>query len=578
MKSAKICLALLFAVSFVLSALSFPVNANDGQNPVNLSQETIENIARVLWMRDIDPSQFSDELVATLNSCQNSETGFGMRMWHLLKDMKANPDSFTPSYADLFDIFAGYSPSLTPHQAYAMVTCLGMEASRGQKELPQDIAFTFPKDDRPDFEYQAGWHFFVGSVFGDDGEEYGIELMFWQYSLLPFGMAAELGLTPLENQFLEMHLAVTRAGDRHYRAKPYIVAGTTGLIGFSASPFNYYMGKNYMRSWQKDSLFPIRLRAWGLDKTQPKPVEMEIDITVDQAKPYMLNGDRGLDPSCGGVGTLYYSVSNLPVDPTRSWLKLDGKKVGLTGGKLWYDHQWGSSPSATNPRVDVLRAAQNLKAQEPDGWEWIAVMFDDNTEFTLSVPKTNANKPFYMQTGPEPPGEMTAAANGLYNDQNGAYGPAAGFVRVKEWRKSTVRHDQYQATDTWYPNLVEVTLNTGDIPDDKRQFTLIPIVQSGQEGWFAPGWQYSEGAVYVKAPDGTLLGRGFLELTGYADFRKQVLNIAGMPETEEMMELIEIRSPSPALVLESKNFLAIPENAARLAQTLAECRGRNTAH
>jgi hypothetical protein len=114
-----------------------------------------------------------------------------------------------------------------------------------------------------------------------------------------------------------------------------------------------------------------------------------------------------------------------------------------------------------------------------------------------------------MQTGPEPPGEMTASANGLYNDQNGAYRPAAGFVRVKEWRKSTVSHDQYQATNTWYPNLVEVTLNTGDIPDDKRRFTLIPIVQSGQEGWFAPGWQYSEGAVYVKAPDGTLLGRVF---------------------------------------------------------------------
>jgi hypothetical protein len=50
-----------------------------------------------------------------------------------------------------------------------------------------------------------------------------------------------------------------------------------------------------------------------------------------------------------------------------------------------------------------------------------------------------------------------------------------------------------------------------------------------------------------------------------------------MPETAEMMELIEIRSPSAESVLESKEFLAIFENAARLAQVLAKCRGRNTA-
>lgn len=553
------------------------VSCGDSSDSYNneISAETLENIARVLWMTEVDPKAFPADIIEKLQSSKNSEKAFGERFRYLLEDMKANPDSFTPSYTDLYETFTDYSEKLTPHENYALASNLGMEASRGHAELPTQIAFSFPEDDRPWWEYQAGWHFFVGSVFAANGKEYGIEFMFWQTSILPETIARELGLTPIENQVLEMHLAVTPAGGRHYRAKPYIVAGTTGLIGFSSAPFHYTLGNNSMRSLQADSLFPIEIKAWGLDNTQGTPIEMEINITLNQAKPYMLNGDCGLDPSCGGVGTIYYSVTNLPVDPENSWIMLDGQKIELTGGKLWYDHQWGSNPSATNPRVDVLRAAQNLEEKQPDGWEWIAVMFDDDTEFSLSVPKTNDNKKFYMQTGPQPPGEMLAKANGMYNDENGNYTAVTGTIRVTEWLKSTISHDQYMATDTWYPNQVEVTMDEAGVPENKRQFTLIQIVNTGQVGWFAPGWQYSEGAVYVEASDGTLIGRGFLELTGYADFRKQLLHIAGLPENQEMMELLDIRLPSDELVLESEIFLAIPENKEKLQKVLSTCRGRN---
>lgn len=574
--SSKMFRVLFLSVTYVvLSLLCFGCGDSSKTDEKSLvNSETLENIARVLWMRDVDSGAFPSEVNEKLNSYKNSEKAFGERMLYLLEDMKANPDSFTPSYTDLYDTFAQYTDKLTPHQNYAMASNLGMEASRGHQELPSDITFSFPEDDRPWWEYQAGWHFFVGSAFADNGQEYGIEFMFWQTAILPQTTAKELGLTPIENQVIEIHLAVTPAGDRHYRAKPYIVAGTTGLIGFSSSPFHYTLGNNSMRSLNADSLFPIELKAWGIDNTRGTSVEMEINVNLNQAKPYMLNGDNGLDPSCGGVGTIYYSVTNLLVDPENSWLMLDGKKVKLTGGKLWYDHQWGSNPSATNPRVEVLRAAQNLEPKDPDGWEWIAVMFDDDTEISLSVPKTNANKEFYMQTGSEPPGEMTEAANGLYNDESGNYSPVKGSIRVTKWIKSTVSHDQYIATNTWYPNRVEVTMETESIPDGKRRFTLVPIVEGGQVGWFAPGWQYSEGAVYIEAPDGTLLGRGFLELTGWADFRKQLLLIAGLPETEEMMELIDVRLPSEKLIQESMDFLSIPENAEKLNETLSQCRGR----
>ena len=94
----------------------------------------------------------------------------------------------------------------------------------------------------------------MGSAFTDSGEEYGVQLMFWRYSLLPPAMAQMAGLSDLENQILEMHLAISKAGDKHYRSKPYIVAGTTGLINFSLIP-QVRIGRDSMCSLQDDTLF-----------------------------------------------------------------------------------------------------------------------------------------------------------------------------------------------------------------------------------------------------------------------------------------------------------------------------------
>ena len=66
-----------------------------------------------------------------------------------------------------------------------------------------------------------------------------------------------------------------------------------------------------------------------------------MDIILNLTKGYVLNGDQGLSPSCGGVGTIYYSVPNLRIKPGESSLSINGNKIRLTGGKFWYDHQWG---------------------------------------------------------------------------------------------------------------------------------------------------------------------------------------------------------------------------------------------
>lgn len=537
--------------------------------------ETKENIAAALWLNEYDPAAIPPDIISRIESEKNSNAAFGERMRWNLSTMLANPDSFTPDYTELYTTFMEHAGELSPHQAYGMANSLGLDSSRDYQEIPPEITFEFPRDDRPWFEYQCGWHFFVGSVFAESGQEFGVQMMFWTQSVLPPERAHSLGLSDIENQMAEMHFAISRAGDTHHRAQPTLVAGTTGLITFSSSPFNFSLGKNSMRSLSSDTLFPLELRAWGVDRTGESPVEIEIHIVLKQKKGYVLNGEGGLAPSCGGLGTLYTSVTNLAVVPDQSWLKVKGHKYRLAKGKMWYDHQWatGFQPPG-NVRSEPMRAAKNLEPRKPDGWDWFDVQFDDNTEFTISALHTAENSGFYNQSGPEPPGTMVSDAWGLYVDRAGAYTPITGKVTVREWVKSARSQGPYQATGIWYPNRADITIDDSctSVPKKKRAFSMVPIVNNGQQGFFAAGFEYSEGAAYIKR-NGKRIGRGFMEAPGYDLGLKLSLRIAGLPDTDEMIDMIR-RSQvvSPELKAQSQEFIDIPENRQQLIEDFSACK------
>lgn len=533
-----------------------------------------ENIARALWMREYDPDLIPPDIMDRIGDQKNSRSAFGKRMRLRIADLLAAPESFNPDYTARYTTLAKYAEEITAHQAYAIINLFGLDSARGYQELPTDKKYIFPEDDRPQFEYQVGWHFFVGNVFDTKGREYGIQLMFWRYSLLPPEMAKQAGLSDEENQIVEVHFAVSDAGKRHYRTRPVIVSGTTGLIRFSADPYSYTVGKNAITSEKKDSLFPLRLQAWGIDNHEDVPAEISIDITLQQTKGYVLNGEEGMLPSVGGVGTLYYSVPNLRIDPKKSTLSIGGEKCSLAPGKFWYDHQWGTGfmPSGS-PRTDVLRAAGILEDKPAVGWDWMEIQFDNDTEFALAAMHTNEQKAFYMQTGSTPPGIMMASAVGSYIKKNSEYFPVKAMIRVTDWVQSSVTDGPYLATRAWYPNRVEVVVETAGVPDEYKRFVMIPIVSTGQHGFFAAGAEYSEGAVRIESPTGKRIGAGFLENVSYADACRQNLRLAGIPDTPEMVKIFE----KPIVPQELKDaaavFLMKPENAARLAEDLSKAKG-----
>ena len=538
-----------------------------------LDPDTKDAIARALWTT-VDSLTLDDippDALAQILGPKNSNTAFGLRMGARLLELIAQPLSFVQSYSPRYEALATVAQSLTAHQAYLLSNLIGPEHSRGFSPIPNQANFQFPQRNAADLTSQIGWYFFVGSATSDDGQEYGIELMFYRASLVPPDLAHALDLSDVENQVVELHFAVARAGDRHFQAKPIVIAGTTGLLTFETDKLGATMGKNTITSTDGD-VYPIRLQAWGQDDGEIQPVQFSMDITFTGGKGYLLQGVDGCSPCCDGLGTLYYSIPGLALDPAVSTLTIDGNTVTFKEGTFWFDHQWGTLSSVGN--TEVVRAASNLNpsASSLDGWDWFMAQFNGSREITAFAAHSNDYLQFYHQTGSTPPGTMTVQLYAKYMDPDAVTHQVEGTLSVTEWILSvdTPSPETYPPTYTWYPDKWEFTFGE-DVPEDIRVFTMEPIVSTGQSGFFGGGTQYSEGAVYLIGPNGEDLGRGFAESVGYANTKPNMLRLVGIEANVENMELFSGNPPQPALVLASQAYVFL--NQAELEAVTGTCAG-----
>jgi len=535
-----------------------------------LDPETKDAVSRALWTTNITADQIPPDILAQVIGPKNSNAAFGARIGARILELLAQPTSFVQSYAPRYEKLATVAQSLTAHQAYLVSNLIGPEGSRGYSILPDAADFQFPQRNAIDLHSMIGWYFFVGSAVAEDGQEYGIELMFFRGALTPPHLAAPFQISDTENQMVELHFAIAKAGERHYQAKPILVAGTTGLLTFESDKLGATMGKNRITSADGDSIYPIRLEAWGQDDGAIDPVQFSIDLTFSSGKGYLLQGADGCSPCCDGVGTLYYSIPGLVLDGTASSLTIDGTTVTLQEGTFWFDHQWGML--AATPQSEIVRAVTNLTPAAPAGWDWFQAQFHGNRQITAYALHTNDYLPFYHQTGANPPGTMNVTLTAKYMDPDAVTHSIEGQLSITDWILSvdTPAPAVYPPTYTWYPNKWEFVFGD-DVPEDIRTFTMQPIVSTGQSGFFAGGAQYSEGAVYLLGPAGEDLGRGFAESVGYAQTLPNVLRLVGIDATAENMALFGGNPPQPGLVLASQAYVLLDQQA--LSDALATCIG-----
>lgn len=536
-----------------------------------LDPGTRADIAGTLWMDELDLDAIPPNAVAALSSVRNSSRAHGERMRLFIEHLLEHPVSHTPSYAAIYRRILEEIGDLSPHQAYAIqASFLGPPAGVGYDPIPVPAGLEFPRDHRPKLRSRVGWHFFVGSCWSAGGREFGVEIMFFQTAMYPPDVAAGFGLSDDENQTVELQFAISESGSRHWQAVPVVLSGTSGLVGWDPDPFVYRLGRNTIRCHRAGTFFPITISARGVDQGAAEPHTLAAEITFSSGKETLLQGDGGCMPSVDGMGSLYYSIPALQLDPGGSWIELDGERIDLARGLFWFDHQWGAIDGV--PRSAVLRAANNAQEPAPGGWDWFMAQFDGDRQLTVFAPHANARRAFYEQNGPNPPGTMTAAVAGTYMDADRRTRIIRGTLDITDWVRADHSPDpaRYLVTDTWYPARWQFRFAEG-VPDDIATFTMTPIVREAQSGFFANGAQYCEGAVVLHDAEGRDVGRGFAESVAYADTRRTIHRLAGLDESDEA--IAALRPPAPSAAERLANGLYVATHKKELEEIIAASAG-----
>jgi hypothetical protein len=486
----------------------------------------------------------------------NSDAAFAERMRYRLTTLLQNPYTFLPSYQDRYQTLLKYCATLTPQQAYAMTMLLGGDSSRYYPDMPNTGELVFPDVNAWQTTAQEGWYYFAGHCVGKDGKTYGVLFMPFGNSLLPPAIAALFGLSDVQNQILDMQMAITVEGGRFYQADPIVTAGTSGNVKVSGE---FYLEANSFAVLPTDPSkpVPVKIKAKGTDRSGAVPTDLEIDFTFVRGNAYLPQGLDGGSPLIAGLGTRYYSIPGLVMDATASTLKIGGETVALESGKFWFDHQWGLGMTpGGSPRFEVMRAAANLKPQLPTSWDFFPINLDDGSAMNLSSLHGPDILKYIHQTGPTPPPPMTCPVEGKYQDRFGTVFNLSGQITISDWRKTdgSPNPAKYINTPTWVPHGGEFTLFEGVVPQRYRHFRLQHISDSPQCLWYSQGSQYVEAAVNILGDNGEKVGVGYQEAVGYVNPLNSVLKLAGLPTTPEILALFQAQPVSPTVYWESLLF------------------------
>jgi predicted secreted hydrolase len=190
-------------------------------------------------------------------------------------------------------------------------------------------------------------------------------------------------------------------------------------------------------------------------------------------KPLVLQGPRGVSVKGQTSASLYYSFTRLA---TEGEVTIDGERFAVTG-QSWMDHEISTS----------------ALAGEQVGWDWLSLQLHDRREVMLYVLRARDG------TVDHAAGTIVAADG------------EARYIGPADW--SLRRSATWQSAESGieYPAGWEL-----DVPSESLSLRLVPaLADQENRSRLSGGPTYWEGAVEIRGPGGALLGRGYVELTGY---------------------------------------------------------------
>ena len=336
--------------------------------------------------------------------------------------------------------------------------------------------YAFPRDHGSHPAFRTEWWYYTGHLHAKDGRAFGFELTFFRRGI----PSEEVKTQPSQwsvTQLYLAHFAVTDIDGRRFHFSEKLSRAGLGKAGADEPQLHVWID-----GWHVDT----SADSTGSQTLIASDGGIALSLTLQPTKPLVIHGQDGISRKGAEAGQAshYYSFTRLA---TSGRLTIGKESFDVTGTS-WMDHEFGSA----DLDKDLV------------GWDWFSIQLADNSELMLYRlrRRDGSSDPVSSGTVVSPDGKT---------------------------RHLSVADISIEASGTWtspeskaaYPNKWHVT-----IPSLTLSLDLVPLLAE-QELRTSRSTQvtYWEGAVDVTGTERgqAIRGRGYIELTGYAERFKQKL-------------------------------------------------------
>lgn len=366
-------------------------------------------------------------------------------------------------------------PPLPPHAtrrawlAAAMAAC-GLPAAA----LPART-LAFPRDHGSHPELRTEWWYLTGHAQAG-GQDWGFQITFFRSRV---DEAQSLRSAFAARQLIFAHAALTDVRGRRLHHDQRIAREGFGVAGAAQADTAVHIG-----DWSL-----VRTDAGGGHSRYTARIPADgfvLDLQFDSTQPPILQGRDGLSRKGPQPeqASYYYSQPQLAV---RGGIALRERRFAIPAAgdgpaarpaRAWLDHEWSEA----------------LMHPEAVGWDWIGMNLDGGGALTA----------FRLRRG-----DGTALwAGGSFRADGGA--PLQGFGDARSVAFTPARHWTSPRTGARYPVAWRIETPAG-------RFEVEALVDDQElDSSGSTGAIYWEGLSALRDASGREVGRGYLELTGYA--------------------------------------------------------------
>jgi len=356
-------------------------------------------------------------------------------------------------------------------QGLGLLAAALLSGARPAQALPAR-PLVFPRDLGAHPDFRTEWWYITGHA-SSGGRDFGFQLTFFRSRV---AATQQLASRFAAKQIVFAHAAVTdlQAGRLLHDQRIARWSGqppqgnSADLAAASVQDTNLTLG-----DWS------LRHGADGLYRAQLPAGDFTLDLQFRETQPLLLQGDAGLsrkgpDPA---QASYYYSLPQLAV---RGALSVQGQRFALDApsaraGVAWFDHEW----------------SDELLHPEAVGWDWVGInLFDGSALTAFRLRRRDGS---------------TLWAGGSFRARDGAaqsFAPeAVRFVPGRRWRSPR--------TGAAYPVAWDIATPAG-------RFAVQALLDDQElDSRGSTGSVYWEGLSELRDAAGAVVGRGYLEMTGY---------------------------------------------------------------